>query len=324
MTVKLQRTEHISSDVDSPATLSEIDYSSMNNESCNEMLDKHGYLIIRNILPLKIQQLIQEELEPYFQNRPLSKGLFWGEKTTRIEAVLNKSKTSHSLVIHPDILGVVNHVLGDNCDNFQLSLTQGIRIHPGENAQPLHPDTAKFPIPKPFEFMFNAIWALSEFSEENGGTQLVPGSHRWEAGREPTEDEIISATMQPGDVLLYRASLLHGGGANKTKSTPRTGLAISYSLGWLRQSENMFLTYPPHIAKTFEPKLQKLIGYDVHRPNIGWVNGHHPDLLLSDKKHENIGAEDFLTDEQNRMLKEFRSGNSVTVDYKGGQVTSNT
>lgn len=300
--------------------LAEINFTSFDQKHGKALLDEYGYLIIRNILKPECYHKLQQELFPYFKQRPKSKGLFWGHNTTRIEAVLNKSKAAQNLVIHKDILEFAEHTLAANCDTIQLHLTQGIRIHPGEKAQALHPDTAMFPIPKPFEFMFNVIWALSDFTKDNGATQIVPGSHRWQPGREPTEDEIIQAEMQPGDALLYMASLLHGGGANTTKSVDRTGLAVSYSLGWLRQSENMYLTYPPKLAQNFSKKLQQLIGYDVHRPNIGWVNGHHPEQLLSQQSVEDIGAEDFLTEEQNKMLTEYLSGHNVTVNYKGKKI----
>ena len=297
--------------------LSEVNCENFNLHLAKGLLDEHGYLIVRNILNTKIVNALQQELFPYFDARPRSQGLFWGKNTTRIEAILNKSQTAQDLVTHQLILDCAKHILAENCDSIQLHLTQGIRIHPGEQAQALHPDSAMFPIPKPFEFMFNVIWALSDFTKDNGATHLVPGSHRWEAEREPQEHEVIQAEMKAGDALLYTASLLHGGGANLTENTDRTGLAISYSLGWLRQSENMYLTYPPEVAKHFSSQLQHLLGYDVHRPNLGWVNGHHPTQLLSTQLNEDIGAEDFLTDEQNQMLREYLSGQQLAVNYEG-------
>ncbi len=195
--------------------------------------------------------------------------------------------------------------LGPNCDSFQINLTQGIRINPGERAQIIHPDSALFPIShKPFEFIINALWAYSDFTKENGATQIVPGSHKWEEGRQPTPEEITYAEMPAGSVLIYAASLLHGGGANQTYA-PRTGIAIGYCLGWLRQSENQYLSYPPPIACTFNEQLQRLIGYNVHRPNLGWVHGHDPITLLNGENNEHLGAEDFLTPEQKELLKEY-------------------
>lgn len=210
-------------------------------------------------------------------------------------------------------MGVTDHILSRNCDSFQINLTQGIRINPGEKAQIIHPDSALFPISnKPFEFQINAIWAYSDFTKENGATRIVPGSHKWEEGREPRPEEITCAEMPAGSVLIYAASLLHGGGANVT-STSRTGIAISYCLGWLRQSENQYLSYPPHIAKNFSEPLQRLIGYNVHRPNLGWVNGHDPITLITGENKEHLGAEDFLTPQQQELLKEYHDNHAVAL-----------
>jgi ectoine hydroxylase-related dioxygenase (phytanoyl-CoA dioxygenase family) len=238
---------------------------------------------------------------------------FFGFNTTRIEALFAKSRTAQHMAVHPAVLDVTNHILGANCDSFQINLTQGIRIHPGERAQIIHPDSALFPIShKPFEFQVNTIWAYSSFRKENGATMIVPGSHKWPEGQAPREDEITYAEIEPGSVLIYAASLLHGGGANVTDEA-RTGIVISYCLGWLRQSENQYLSYPPEIARTFDVQLQRLIGYNVHRPNLGWVHGHDPIDLLVQKDNGHIGAEEFLTDEQVKLLVAFRSGEPVAL-----------
>lgn len=118
--------------------------------------------------------------------------------------------------------------------------------------------------------------------------------------------------MDPGSVLIYSASLLHGGGANVTQE-PRTGIVISYCLGWLRQSENQYLSYPPAIAKTFSEPLQRLIGYNVHKPNLGWVYGHDPMDLLTGKDNSQIGAEEFLTDEQVKLMEEYYATGDVAL-----------
>jgi len=128
----------------------------------------------------------------------------------------------------------------------------------------------------------------------------------------PEPHEITYAEMPAGSVLLYAASLLHGGGANVTDHA-RTGIAISYCLGWLRQSENQYLSYPPEVAKDFPQLLQKLIGYNVHRPNLGWVHGHNPADLLTHKDNSKIGAEDFLTEAQLQLIEQYQKGEDVAV-----------
>ena len=276
-------------------------------------LDELGYVILADALNADELRRLRAELEPHFAARPVSRALFFGRNTTRIEALLAKSRLSQGMAMHPRVLEAARHVLGPNCDHFQINLTQGIRLHPGEKAQILHPDSALFPISrKPFEFVMNALWAYSDFTGENGATVIVPGSHTWEEGRQPEPQEITQAEMPAGSVLLYAASLLHGGGANATNA-PRTGVAIGYCLGWLRQSENQYLSYPPEIARHFPEALQALIGYRVHRPNLGWVHGHDPIDLLRGADRSREGAEDFLTDEQTRLLREYHENQSLAL-----------
>ena len=277
-----------------------------------ESLDENGYIIIKNVISQKDLANLHKELEPFFVSRLNCQAQFFGFNTKRIEALFAKSKVVQDMATNPIILELVDSVLGKNCDGFQINLTQGIRINPGEKAQLLHPDSALFPISnKPFEFVVNALWAYSDFTKDNGATLIVPGSHKWPEQRAPTPDEICYAEMPAGSVLLYQASLLHGGGENITAEA-RTGLAISYCLGWLRQSENQYLSYPIDVVRSFSPKLQQLIGYNVHRPNLGWVFGHNPIEIVKGTESFNR-AEDFMTDEQNALLKEYHKGQEVAL-----------
>ena len=282
-------------------------------EEIKSSMDSLGYVILTNAIDQQALTSLKEELEPYFATRKTSKALFFGFNTKRIEALFKKSKTAGQLAIHPQVMSVVNHVLGDNCDTVQINLTQGIRINAGEQAQMLHPDSAMFPLEdKPFEFIVNSIWAYSDFTKENGATMIVPGSHKWPKDRLPKDEEIMQAEMEAGSVLLYAASLLHGGGENITNE-PRTGIAIGYCLGWLRQSENQFLNYPPEVARSFPEELQQLIGYQVHRPNLGWVNGHDPINLITGAQSVSEGAEDFLTEDQKAFMVDFHQGREAAL-----------
>lgn len=282
----------------------------LNEETLKDVtrsLDELGYVILKNAENADFIRRVADDLEHHFESRPNSQGSFWGRKTTRIEAVLSKSPKTHPLVLNKYVLSLVDYTLKPNCDLYCLNLTQGIRIYPGERAQVPHSDSDMFPVQnKPFDFMVNVIWALSDFSAENGGTILVPGSHNWEKGRLPQPSEMVKAEMQMGDLLFYKSSLIHSGGANTTELS-RTGLAVSYCLGWLRQSENMYLTYPPDIARTFPKELQSLIGYNVHRPNLGWAFGKNPiELLSSDSGAiEMGGAEEFIAPEQEQLIEQF-------------------
>jgi ectoine hydroxylase-related dioxygenase (phytanoyl-CoA dioxygenase family) len=214
------------------------------------------------------------------------------------------------MIMMPRVVEIMARILGPNCDKIQLNLTQGIQIWPGEKAQVVHRDDSMFPIPhKPFEFMVNAMWAYTEFTKENGATIVVPGSHKWAADRVPVEDEITQAEMQPGEVLIYLGSLIHAGGQNRSH-LPRTGIALSYCLGWLRQSENQYFAAPPEIAKHFSKELQDMLGYRVQRPNLGMYEGVEPNILFEEHSGRII-TRDWLTPDQAEQLRRYHAGEDI-------------
>ena len=151
--------------------------------------------------------------------------------------------------------------------------------------------------------MINVMWALTEFTAENGATHVVPGSHLWLGDRLPEPHEIESAEMSKGSALIYLGSTVHGGGANASDSA-RLGLTVSYCLGWLRQAENQYLTYPPEVAADFPPALQALIGYSVHRPNVGLVNNRDPIETILPCQESLAPPIDYLTEDQIRLAQE--------------------
>jgi ectoine hydroxylase-related dioxygenase (phytanoyl-CoA dioxygenase family) len=129
--------------------------------------------------------------------------------------------------------------------------------------------------------VINSMWALDDFTEANGATRLVPGSHRWEPDRQPDPaTETVAAEMPAGSVMLYLGNLWHGGGANRTDQ-PRLGVILEYVVSWLRPQENHCLAVPRDVAATLSPRLQELLGYNIHPPFLGYVDGHHPRKVLS-------------------------------------------
>jgi ectoine hydroxylase-related dioxygenase (phytanoyl-CoA dioxygenase family) len=184
------------------------------------------------------------------------------------------------------VLGVCDEILGPNSTSYQLHLTQIIDIGPDEPAQMLHRDQwawDMFPFPAGFEVEISTIWAMQDFTEANGATRVVPGSHRWEGERTPTAAETVPAEMECGSVLVYTGSVFHGGGANRSDRN-RTAVNIDYCLGWLRQEENQYLSCPPEVAKDLPVELAKLIGYSRAAFALGYfgdtqdpMEALHPD-----------------------------------------------
>jgi ectoine hydroxylase-related dioxygenase (phytanoyl-CoA dioxygenase family) len=186
------------------------------------------------------------------------------------------------------VLEIVDRVLGPQCARFQLSFTQAIAIGPGEHAQVLHRDTWMYPLKRPGPEVFvNAIWAASEFTNENGATVVFPGSHLWPDERRVTRaDAPTCAAMRRGSCFVYFGSVLHGGGANVTNDQTRVGIAFGYTLGWLRQEENQYLAVPPDVAKGLPLELQRLIGYCEHIPFLGWSEGQDHALFRGGRSRE--------------------------------------
>ncbi len=244
-----------------------------------DALRSHGFVIIRQLVTRELITTINQELEPWFEATPRCEGDFYGWQTTRLNAVLLKSPSAHGLLLHPDILALVEQILGAHCDCYQLNLSQAIRLHPGERQQVPHRDDEMWPCPKHSEYMVNVLWALTDFTAENGATRIWPRSQFRVMPRAADLSEAIAAEMPVGSALLYLGSTTHCGGANRSQAH-RTGLVFSYSLGWLRPYENSSLAYPPSIARNFAPAVRNLIGYRMHRPNLGHYEGQDPSMAL--------------------------------------------
>jgi ectoine hydroxylase-related dioxygenase (phytanoyl-CoA dioxygenase family) len=281
-------------------------------EEINRVLERDGCIVIENVLDRQGLDRLKGELGPHFEETPNCTGDFYGHATKRLSSLIAKSTLCRRMAIHPVILAAMDEFLLRGCRQYQLNLTQAIQIGPGEPQQIMHPDDPLFPFVHPgYEAMINCMWAVDEFTAENGATNVVPGSHKWERvglipEREPQPDEITQGVMPAGSVLIYFGSLLHCGGANRT-SKPRTGIVLSYCQGWLRQSENQYLAVPLQVAKTLPERLQRLLGYFVHEPNLGQIEGRDPIELLQGKNIVNAGFEEFLPAELQPLLDQHKA-----------------
>ncbi len=206
---------------------------------------------------------------------------FYGASTVRFDGLPAKSPTFLDVMQLPLLQNVADILLKPNCEDYLLNTAQLIEIRPGETAQMIHCDELAWtPMPKVDVILqVEAMFALSDFTKENGATQVVPGSHLWEPGREPEPEEILQAEMPAGSGLFYLGSALHGGGANTTKDVRRRGMFLGFVVGYLRTEENMFLTVPIEAAKNMPVRVQELLGYKPHF-SIGVVDVGSPMALL--------------------------------------------
>jgi hypothetical protein len=239
-------------------------------ETIAAILDTDGALVLDAVIAPDEVAGVMAELSPYIEATPVGRDDFTGVATTRTGALVARSPASRALVMHPAILAACDAYLLRACDRYQLHLTQVIRIRPGQPRQALHRDRLAWGgFLKGVEPQFNTIWAMTDFTADNGATRVVPGSPTWPEGRRAEPHEIVQAEMKAGSVLLYSGSVIHGGGENRADHD-RIGINITYCLGWLRQEENQYLSCPPEVARTLDRKLQALLGYAMGSYALGY------------------------------------------------------
>jgi len=248
-------------------------------EDVCERIDRDGYAIVERLLSPAEAAEKRASLVEVLNATPTGRNAFEGLKTQRIYALLAKTRAFDGPAAHPLVLGVLEQVLGRGCT---LSAPQGIQIGPGEAQQSLHRDDGVYPIPRPHpELVLNTMWALDDFTAENGATYVVPGSHKWNDRSPDHSMETVQAVMPAGSVMFFLGSVIHGGGANTT-DRPRLGVILEYVAGWLRQQENQYLAVPRELAQTLPEPVQRLLGYDVHGSFLGNVDGRHPLKVLAE------------------------------------------
>lgn len=241
-----------------------------------QAIERDGFVILEGIISDEENAGAKAALETLVG--PLGRNDFEGLKTQRAYALLRKTRAIDGLVAHPRILAILETMMGPGP---LLSACLAVRIHPGEKRQVPHFDAGFYPSPRPrLCHAVSAIWALDPFTEENGGTIVWPGSHKWEDGRQPKDsDDHFATTMPAGSAIVFHGDLWHAGGANRSDA-PRMGLTPQYCGQWLRTMENMALAVPPAVAKDLSPDLQSLLGYNIRPPFMGYVDGMHPKRLF--------------------------------------------
>jgi len=243
-----------------------------------EAIDRDGFAIVERYLSPEDVAAKKADLERILSVLPTGRNEFEGFSTQRIYALFAKTRTFDEQAIDPLVTGVCEHVLGPG---FLLSAPVGIAIGPGEKAQPVHTDDGVYPIARPHrDVVLNTMWALDDFTEDNGATVVVPGSHRWTERRPIDDAQTLRAVMPAGSVLFFVGSIAHGGGANQTEKT-RLGVILEYCAGWVRPQENHGLAVPKEIVAKLPRQLQELLGYSV-LGLLGNVDGRHPTKYLDD------------------------------------------
>lgn len=235
----------------------------------------NGYVIWENLLGPGECDGIREQVTPLLDDT--GRNNFEGHRTQRLYSVLAKTRSCDRLVDHPRALALLDRLL---MTNYLLSALQVINILPGESAQMLHFDDAIYPLPRPRPAVGAAtIWAIDDFTADNGATVVVDGSHRWGDRRPGPGDAAVPVVMPAGSCVFFLGTLWHGGGANRSGSG-RLAVTAQYCQPWLRPLEAFTLSVPRDTARTLSDDIKRLIGYSIHAPFVGAVDGMHPLRLL--------------------------------------------
>lgn len=264
--------------------------------------EREGFIRIPNVLGPDAIAAIRSALQPWFDRDLRGRNEFEGVATNRVYALLAKDRVFAELAVHPLVMAFVDAELGESA---LLSACLAINLHPGESVQPWHHDDSHIALPLPRPACgVSAFWAIDETTETNGATEVIPRSHLWtaddaydalkevdfttrkdaatpDASLDPAaHPDAIKATMPAGSLMIAKGTLTHRGGANRSDGS-RLVITPQYCAGWARPLENMSLAVPAHIAKTLPERAQELLGYSIHAPFMGYVDGMHPKRLLA-------------------------------------------
>jgi ectoine hydroxylase-related dioxygenase (phytanoyl-CoA dioxygenase family) len=251
-----------------------------------EIIQRDGGVIISDFVTSELLEKFAAEMKPYLASTPTGlEDYFVGTKTRRIGRIIARSDAGVEIAMNPTFVGAAKKILQtpthvwfgvDRVElepDIQLSITQLIQIGPGQGAQPLHRDDATALWRHPNygrEARVQVMIAVTDFTEENGATRVIPGSHLWDDERMPTVEETTAAEMKSGSALLWLGSTYHGGGTNSTDS-PRTGFTAAYDLALLRQEENQYLSIPVSRVRELPEEMQRLLGWTRSQTYQGWV-----------------------------------------------------
>jgi hypothetical protein len=250
-------------------------------------IDRDGGLIVEDFVTPELLAQLEADLLPEIETRSVGRDGFSGFRTRRMSALFAKSRRVADLVIHPLFLGAAEHFInaplvygsGEHARSVRPGLRIGgaqmIQIGPGEGAQPLHRDHWAMLWRYPDygrQVRLQLMLAVSDFTEANGATQVVPGSHTWSEARVADPAEAVPAVMPAGSALLFLGSTHHGGGTNRTADQYRTGLTTGLDSASVRQEENMYLALSPDVVRSYPERIQRLLGWSyMPETFMGWV-----------------------------------------------------
>ena len=254
-------------------------------------LDRQGFTVIADFLTPADIERVRAGLVPYL-GAHAGRNNFEGLRTERVYTLVGRGRCFERIAEDARVLALLDRLLAPG---YLLTASQAICIHPGETAQPIHYDDKFYPVPRPRpSISFSTIVAVDAFTADNGGTEVIPGSHRWSDaqiagvydGRDASaamppalERQLVPMVVPAGACIFFHGTLMHRGGANRS-AAQRLAFSNQYCEPWARTQENFYLGIPPALVRTMSPRLQTLLGYEIMPPFMGHVTASHPSKVL--------------------------------------------
>jgi len=273
------------------------------NEDLLHRYREDGFVVLRDVLDAAEVDVLRGALQPYLELQQQGRNNFEGERTQRVYSLVGRGAVFERTAEHPAVLELLDALL---LPGYLLTASQAICIGPGETPQPVHYDDTFYRLPRPRPAIsVSTICALDDFTAENGGTEVVPGSHTWSDRQVATvyttdadvpDDESLVAQLTPlemtaGSLVVFAGTLLHRGGANRSAAR-RRAFSHQYCEPWARQQESFMLSIPRERARAMSPRLRELLGYSIHPPFMGQLAGRHPEKSLADGYVNSLVADD--------------------------------
>ncbi len=248
-------------------------------------IDEQGFTILEGVVPDDLRLDLTERIDRAMAEAGTGLGtnVFLGRHTRRLFNLLARDPAFARVPLFEPTLSLAEGVLDEG---LLLSSLTAISMGPGQEPQPFHADDGSIGLPRPhLPITCLAIWALTDFTAENGGTRIVPGSHRYDhiPGKGEVTDGWVQAEMPAGSVLVYDGSVWHGGGENATDER-RLGIVSNLCAGWIRQEENQLLALDRAYVAQLPPRLQRMVGYSVYRGLMGHVDQTDPGTWLDPER----------------------------------------
>jgi ectoine hydroxylase-related dioxygenase (phytanoyl-CoA dioxygenase family) len=178
----------------------------------------------------------------------------------RIWMLPNKGRIFRDLVLDPLVERFMGELLGPR---FLLSSLTANIARPGGAPMYLHADQGYVDFWTEKPLVANVLFMLDDFTEANGATRVVPGSHLARDLRRWAPEETVPAEGPAGSAMVFDGRLTHGTGANRTEGEARRAILAYHCRPFVRQQENFFLGLDPAIRRAERPAFLSRLGFEI-------------------------------------------------------------